>query len=175
MNFKQILCSIVLTTAIFGQIQSAQRLVGKNAPEFSAPALFPDGTVGTFNLKDYAGKKVVLYFYPVDNTPGCTKQAQNFRDGIAKLYDKDITLIGISCDSIQSHKRFQGKHHLPFPLVSDSRLHRGIAKKYGVVGFFCCKRRTFLIDEKGIIFKAFDKVVIETQIEDILKAYAAHQ
>lgn len=175
MFLKSIMHSILCTLALFGHIHTTNSLIGKKAPLFSEKALFPDGTVKELNLADYTGKKIVLYFYPVDNTPGCTKQAQNFRDGIAKLYDKDIVLIGISCDSIESHKRFQKKHQLPFPLVSDSRLHRRIGKKYpGTVSFFCYKRKTFLIDQQGIVFKAFDKVTIESQIEDILTEFKNH-
>lgn len=178
MNFKKVIFSLFFALCAVKNVQAeaqpsnAQELVGKKAPIFKAPALLPDGTICNLNLQDYIGKKVVLYFYPVDDTPGCTKQAKNFRDGIAKLYDQDIVLIGISCDSIKSHQEFQAKHKLPFPLVSDSRWKRIVAKMYGVAGFLYCKRRTFLINENGTIFKAFDKVNIEQQIEEILKAFA---
>lgn len=175
MKFKHFFYSVFYTFAILGHLsaQSSNSLLNQKAPLFIAKALFADGHVGTFNLADYAGQRVVLYFYPMDNTPGCTKQAQVFRDGIAKLEDQGIVLIGISCDSIEAHKRFQNKHHLPYTLVSDSRLHRSIGKKYpGTVSFGCYKRKTFLINENGIVFKVFEQVNIEHQIDDILKAFA---
>ncbi|OGB86521.1 hypothetical protein A3J41_02640 [candidate division TM6 bacterium RIFCSPHIGHO2_12_FULL_38_8] len=154
------------------QVQAKNKILGKQAPDFTATTLFPDGSVKDFHLHDHMGKKIVLYFYPMDNTPGCTKQAQNFRDGIAKLDKQGISLVGISCNSIESHKRFQKKYNLPYPLVSDSRLHRSIGKKYpGTVSFGCYKRKTFLINKQGCVFKIFDKVNIENQIEDILKAF----
>ena len=174
MNFKKICYAIFCSIASLGHLQTkpVQTLLGHKAPTFIATALFADGSVGNFNLADYAGKKVVLYFYPVDNTPGCTKQAQNFRDGIAQLQDQDIVLVGISCDSIESHKRFQKKYSLPYILVSDSRLHRSIGKKYpGTISFGCYKRKTFLINENGIVIKIFDKINIDNQIQDIIKAF----
>ena len=172
MKFKSKFLSTISLLSIFSQIYAFRpNLLGKKAPEFKAQAVFADGSTGTFNLKNFAGKKIVLYFYPMDRTIGCTKQAQNFRDGIAKLEKQNITLVGISCDSVHSHKRFQEIHKLPYILVSDSRWHRTIAKLYGTVSFFISKRKTFLIDEKGIVFKIFDKVNIETQIDDILTAF----
>ncbi len=168
--FSLIICALALSS--FMQTKTTS-LIGQKAPGFTAKALFPDGSVKDFKLSDYAGKKVVLYFYPADNTPGCSKQAQSFRDGIAKLEAEGITLVGISCDSIEAHKRFQKKFNLPYILVSDSRLHRTIGKKFpGTISFGFYKRKTFLINEQGIVFKKFDKIKIETQIDDILKAFA---
>ncbi len=162
---------LTFLTLSLTSMHANQSLVGKKAPEFIAKALFPDGSISDFNLKDYFGKKIVLYFYPADNTPGCSKQAQNFRDNIARLHKKGIILIGISCDSIKSHKRFQQKHHLPFPLISDSRWKRTISKLYKVAGFLYSKRRTILINEQGTVFKVFDKVNIQNQIDEILQAF----
>lgn len=177
MNKKQILYSILCSVTLFCSAQAKTKsILGQKAPDFSAKALFPDGSVKDFTLSDYAGKNVVLYFYPADNTPGCSKQAQNFADGIAKLQTQGITLVGISCDSIEAHKRFQKKFNLPYILVSDSRLHRTVGKKYpGTISFGFYKRKTFLIDESGTVFKKFDKVKIETQINDILTAFAEHK
>lgn len=176
MNKKSLFYSIMCALAFSSFIQTkTTNLIGTKAPEFAANALFPDGSVKEFKLSDYAGKKVVLYFYPADNTPGCSKQAQNFRDGIAKLEAEGITLVGISCDSIEAHKRFQKKFNLPYILVSDSRLHRTIGKKFpGTISFGFYKRKTFLINEQGIVFKKFDKVKIETQIDDILAEFASN-
>lgn len=174
MTKKSIFYTLFCFLALGGCTQSkTNNLVGQKAPEFSAKALYPDGSVKEFKLSDYEGKKVVLYFYPADNTPGCSKQAQNFRDGIAKLEAEGITLVGISCDSIEAHKRFQKKFNLPYILVSDSRLHRTIGKKFpGTISFGFYKRKTFLINEQGIVFKRFDKIKIESQIDDILAAFA---
>lgn len=173
MKMKSKIFATITILSLFSQVFALRpALLGKKAPEFKAQAVFADGSTGTFNLKDFAGKKIILYFYPMDRTTGCTKQAQNFRDGIARLEAENIVLVGISCDSVRSHKRFQEIYQLPYILVSDSRWHRTIAKLYGAVSFFISKRRTFLIDEKGIVFKVFDKVNIETQIDDILAAFA---
>ncbi len=167
--FYSILCSI----ALYAPIQAkTTTLIGQQAPDFISQALFPDGSVKEFKLSDYTGKKIVLYFYPADNTPGCSKQAQSFRDGIKQLEEQGIMVVGISCDSIQAHKRFQKKFDLPYILVSDSRLHRNIGKKYpGTISFGFYKRKTFLINEQGIVFKKFDKIKIENQIDDILTAF----
>lgn len=168
MKLKHILPSLLLISHVsFSEVD----LICKPAPLFSAQAVFADGTVKKFNLKDFIGQKLVLYFYPMDNTPGCTKQAQNFRDNIKKLKKDGITLVGISCDSIKSHKKFQKKYDLPYILVSDSRRRKFISKKYGVNTFLMSKRKTFLIDECGNIFKKFDQINIEEQIDEILKAF----
>jgi peroxiredoxin Q/BCP len=159
------------TLFLASTIHTTEDLVCKPAPLFKADALFPNGSVKTFNLKDFIGQKLVLYFYPMDNTPGCTKQAKNFRDNIEKLKKEGITLIGISCDSIKSHKKFQKKHQLPYILVSDSRKHQTISKKYGTKSILMSKRKTFLIDECGTIFKKFDSVNIEEQVDEIIKAF----
>ncbi|MBI2344465.1 peroxiredoxin [Candidatus Dependentiae bacterium] len=168
MKFKYLFFCIMLISHIS---YSDDNLLCKAAPLFTAQAVFPDGTIKKFDLKDFIGQKLVLYFYPMDNTPGCTKQAKNFRDNIQKLKDQGITLIGISCDSIKSHKNFQKKYALPYILVSDSRRKRTILKKYKINTFFMSKRRTFLVDACGNIFKKFDHVNIEEQVDEILKAF----
>jgi peroxiredoxin Q/BCP len=169
MNLKYFFCSLLglcATTAF-----ASHNLINKPAPHFKAQAVFPDGSVKNFDLADYQGKKIVLYFYPMDNTAGCTCQAKNFRDNIEKLEAEGITLIGISCDSIKSHLKFQEKHALPYILVSDARSSQAIAKMYGVDTWFMSKRKTFLIDEHGTLFKKFNKINIEEQINDIIQAF----
>jgi len=115
-------------------------------------------------LEEYAGKKVILYFYPRDNTPGCTKQACGFGELYPQFMEKDAVVIGISKDSVASHKRFEEKYNLPFLLLSDTELEAIQAydvwkekKNYGKVSMGVV-RTTYLIDEDGIIVKGFDKV-----------------
>lgn len=133
---------------------------GVKAPEFS----LPDQNGKMHTLEEYRGKKVVLYFYPKDNTPGCTKQACNFGELYPQFQEKGAVVIGISKDSIASHKKFQEKYGLPFTLLSDPELSAIQAydvwqeknmygkKTMGVV------RTTYLIDEQGMIIKAMGKV-----------------
>ena len=115
-------------------------------------------------LSDYRGKKVILYFYPKDMTAGCTKQACSFRDLMPQFRDKGAVILGVSKDSVASHKKFESAHGLPFPLLSDPDLTVIQAydvwkekKNYGKVSMGVV-RTTYLIDENGIIVKAFDKV-----------------
>lgn len=162
-----LLPTLFLTNAMY----ATDDLVCKSAPLFKADAVFPDGSVKKFDLKNFIGQKLVLYFYPMDNTPGCTKQAKNFRDNIKRLKKEGITLIGISCDSIKSHKKFQKKHQLPYILVSDSRKHQTISKKYGTKTVLMSKRKTFLINECGVVFKKFDTINIEEQVDEIIQAF----
>ena len=134
--------------------------VGTRAPAFTLPD--QDGTM--VSLKDFKGQKVVLYFYPKDNTPGCMKQACNFGELLPQFREKGAVVIGVSKDSVASHKKFQEKFGLPFTLLSDTELKVIQAydvwqeknmygkKTMGVV------RSTYLIDEKGKIVKAFGKV-----------------
>lgn len=164
--------ALILSSIIFSNVQASQKLIGQPAPIFKSQAVFPDGSVGNLNLEDYKGKNIVLYFYPMDNSPGCTIQAQSFRNEIARLQNKNIMVIGISSDSIQSHLKFQNKLALPYPLASDQYGKNAIAKKYYATGFFFNKRITFLINQDGIIFKIFDNVTIQDQINDILNSFA---
>ncbi len=134
--------------------------IGTKAPVFTLPD--QDGKM--VSLKDFMGQKVVLYFYPKDNTPGCTKQACNFGELLPLFREKGAVVIGVSKDSVASHKKFQEKFGLPFTLLSDPELQAIQAydvwqeknmygkKTMGVV------RTTYLIDEKGVIVKAFGKV-----------------
>ena len=134
--------------------------VGTKAPAFSLPD--QNGEVRT--LEEYAGKKVILYFYPKDNTSGCTKQACAFGELYPQFLEKDAVVIGVSKDSVASHKRFEEKNSLPFTLLSDPELEAIRAYDVWKEKKTCGKvsmgvvRTTYLIDENGIIVKAFDKV-----------------
>ncbi len=147
---------------------------GSIAPAFNTK----DANGETVNLKDLRGQKVVLYFYPKDDTPGCTKEACSFRDAFAEFKKKGITVLGVSPDSEASHKKFETKYKLPFTLLADT--DRSIAEAYGVWGekkfmgrtYMGVHRTTFLIDEKGKIKRIFEKVKPEDHASEVLKAFA---
>jgi peroxiredoxin Q/BCP len=134
--------------------------IGSKAPDFT----LPDQNGENHSLKDYKGKKVILYFYPKDNTSGCTKQACGFGELLPQFTEKGAVILGVSKDSVASHKKFEEKFSLPFTLLSDTELNVIKAydvwkekKNYGKVSMGVV-RTTYLIDEKGVIVKAFDKV-----------------
>ena len=134
--------------------------IGSKAPDFT----LPDQNGENHSLKDYKGKKVILYFYPKDNTSGCTKQACGFGELLPQFTEKGAVILGVSKDSVVSHKKFEEKFSLPFTLLSDTELNVIKAydvwkekKNYGKVSMGVV-RTTYLIDEKGVIVKAFDKV-----------------
>ena len=144
--------------------------VGMNAPEFT----LPDKNGNMVSLSDFLGKKVVLYFYPKDNTPGCTRQACAFALKNKEIENKNAVVIGISKDSVNSHLNFATKHNLPFVLLSDSDLSAIQAygvwqekKLYGKVSMGVV-RTTFLIDEKGIVQAVMPKVKPDTNADEIL-------
>jgi peroxiredoxin Q/BCP len=147
---------------------------GDKAPEFSAP----DAAGKIIHLKDLRGKKVVLYFYPKDDTPGCTREACSFRDSFARFKKLGIEVLGVSLDSEARHKKFAAKYDLPFRLLADT--NRAISESYGTYGekkfmgrtYMGNHRRTFLIDEKGKIKKIFDKVKPEGHAEEVLNAFS---
>ena len=133
---------------------------GTKAPEFSL--LDENGEIR--NLSDYKGKKLILYFYPKDNTPGCTKQACGFANLYPQFSEKGVEIVGISKDSVASHKKFKEKYSLPFTILSDTELQTIQAydvwkekKLYGKTSMGIV-RTTYLIDENGVIIKAMDKV-----------------
>jgi len=127
------------------------------------------------SLKNFLGKKVILYFYPKDMTSGCTKQACDFRDNIKKYEKKNAVVIGVSADSVQSHKKFEEKYDLPFTILSDEK--KTVLQKYGVWKeksmygrkYFGIERTTFIIDEKGKIDKIYHKVKIQNHISTVLQ------
>ncbi len=134
--------------------------VGMKAPAFS----LPDQNGEMHTLEDYKGKKVILYFYPKDSTAGCTKQACGFADLYPQFMEKGAVILGVSKDSVKSHKNFETKYNLPFTLLSDPELSCIQAydvwkekKNYGKVSMGVV-RTTYLIDEDGVIVKVFNKV-----------------
>jgi peroxiredoxin Q/BCP len=144
---------------------------GIKAPEFK----LQDKDGNLVNLSDFKNKKVVLYFYPRDNTPGCTKQACSFRENYEKFKSKDVVVIGVSKDSVKSHTNFAQKYDLPFILLSDPELEVIKAydvwqekKLYGKVSMGVV-RTTYIIDENGIIEKVYDKVKTDKNAEEILE------
>lgn len=142
------------------------------APEFST--IDQNGEV--VSLVQYRGKKVILYFYPKDNTPGCTKQACGFKDMYPHFVEKGAVVLGVSKDSVASHKKFETKYSLPFPLLADTEL--AIIKAYDVwqekslygKKYMGIERTTYLINEEGIIEKVFSKVKAANNPMDMLNA-----
>ena len=146
--------------------------IGKPAPTFSKPT---DGG-GTLSLKDLKGKKVILYFYPKDDTPGCTKEACGFRDALPDFGVADAEVIGVSKDSAAKHDKFKAKYDLPFTLVSDE--DGEICEAYGTwveksmygKKYMGIDRATFLIDEKGVVRRVWRKVKVPGHVEEVLEA-----
>jgi len=146
---------------------------GRTAPAFTTT----DAEGKTVRLKDFRGQRVVLYFYPKDDTPGCTKEACSFRDDFAAFDKRGIKVLGISTDNEASHKKFAQKYHLPFTLLTDP--DHSIAEAYQSYGqkkfmgrtYMGVHRTTFLIDEKGKIKKIFEKVKPEEHAREVLEAF----
>jgi peroxiredoxin Q/BCP len=159
---------LLITSVIFAQTTLK---VGDKAPDFTAK----DQDGNQVSLAQYKGKKVILYFYPKDGTPGCTAEACNLRDNKEVLMKEGYSILGVSTDDEASHKSFQQQHSLPFPLVADT--DKSINQKYGVwvekerdgKKFFGTARTTFIIDEKGVITKIIDKVDTKDHATQILK------
>lgn len=147
---------------------------GKKAPAFT----LNDQDGKTHRLSDYAGRPVVLYFYPKDDTPGCTKEACQFRDGLKKLAGRGAVVLGVSADSVESHKRFKEKFRLNFPLLSDPDRRMltayGVWKQKSLYGrtFMGVERTTVLIDEAGRIAKVFPRVKVDGHLEEVLAELA---
>lgn len=143
---------------------------GIKAPSFKAPD--QEGVVRS--LKDYAGKWVILYFYPKDDTPGCTKEACGFRDGFAKYKRAGIEIIGVSVDSVKKHAKFVEKYSLPFTLLSDE--DKKIVEAYGVWGmkkfmgreYMGTNRVSYLINPEGKIAKVYDQVKPDEHADEVL-------
>lgn len=146
--------------------------VGDKAPDFNLPS---DGG-GKISLKALRGKKIVLYFYPKDDTPGCTTEACAFRDSLPDFSKVKATIIGVSKDDVKSHDRFKKKYDLPFPLLSDE--DGKLVKAFGVWveksmygrKYMGIDRSTFLIDEKGIVRGVWRKVKVNGHAEEVLEA-----
>ncbi|MCC5898962.1 MAG: peroxiredoxin [Phormidium sp. GEM2.Bin31] len=140
--------------------------VGSTAPDFTAK----DTNGDTITLSQFKGKTVVLYFYPKDDTPGCTKEAQGFRDAYAEIQGKDMVVLGVSMDDEASHKQFTEKYGLPFQLVADP--DGTVTRAYDVEGGGYSKRVTYIIDGDGKIIQVFDKVDTANHAKDILSSVA---
>jgi thioredoxin-dependent peroxiredoxin len=149
--------------------------VGEKAPAFSTK----DQDGKTVKLSDFKGRKVALYFYPKDDTPGCTKEACSFRDAWAQLKRRKVAVLGVSVDDEKSHRKFADKFSLPFTLLADT--DKAIVKTYGTWGeksmygrkYMGTHRVTYLIDEKGKIAGVWPKVKPEGHAEEILAAVDA--
>lgn len=145
--------------------------IGTKAPDFSLPD--QDGVMHT--LSEYKGQKVILYFYPKDNTKGCTTQACNFAELYPQIQEKGAIVLGVSKDSIKSHKNFKEKYHLPFTLLSDPEVKvidaYGVWQEKRMYGrtYMGIVRSTYLIDKEGIIVKAFEKVKAKDNPEQMLE------
>jgi thioredoxin-dependent peroxiredoxin len=137
--------------------------VGAKAPDFNVK----DTNGNTVVLSSFLGQKVVMYFYPKDDTPGCTKQACSFRDNYATYLQKGITVLGVSQDDEAAHQAFTSKFSLPFPLLAD--VGGAISKAYDVDAGGYAKRVTYVIDENGSIAHVDDAVSTATHADDILK------
>ncbi len=147
-------------------------VIGKPAPDFTLPST----TGEAISLRQYKGKKtVVLYFYPKDETPGCTREACDFRDHTAEFDRFDTVVLGVSTDGLDSHKQFMEKHKLPFPLLSDE--DAAVSRKYGVYKqrnlygkkYMGIERTTFVIDKTGRIAQIYPKVKVDGHIGALLE------
>ena len=146
--------------------------VGQKAPDFTVM----NDKGEKVKLSDYKGKKIVLYFYPKDDTPGCTKEACAFRDGISKIKARGAVVLGVSPDSVESHKKFRDKFELNFPLLADTE--KKVVEAYGtwkersMYGrkYMGVERTTFVIDEQGKISHIFPKVKVGEHYDEVLEA-----
>jgi peroxiredoxin Q/BCP len=151
---------------LFSAFCKAEIKAGEAAPDFD----MVDQYNKPHKLSDYKGKWVVLYFYPRDDTPGCTTEACNFRDDIFKIRKLNAEVIGVSVDSAESHTKFAGKHGLPFPLLSDGDAQ--VAKNYGALWSLgpikVAKRHSFIIDPAGNLAKIYRDVKPEDHSDEII-------
>ena len=152
---------------------SAEFRLGDKAPTFTLKTLGG----AQVSLADFRGKRVVLYFYPKDDTPGCTKEACSFRDGAAQLRQRGAVVLGVSTDSVESHRKFKAKYHLNFPLLSDAE--KQVVQAYGVWKtksmygrtYLGIERTTVIIDQAGKVARIFPKVSVEGHLEEVLAAF----
>jgi len=145
--------------------------IGTPAPDFTAK----DQNNKTITLSKFRGKRVILYFYPKDDTPGCTKEACGFRDAYAGFKKKGVIVLGVSTDSVESHATFAKKYKLSFPLVADA--DKKIAKAYDVIGFIggllgTASRVTYVIDKEGVIEEVFTSVNPAEHASDLLAVFS---
>lgn len=163
-----LVCLILLYSGYRASKKSSKNslAIGSNAPDFS----LVDDTNTTQILSHMRGSRVAIYFYPKDQTPGCTAQACSIADSLGALRDQNIHVWGISYDSPASHAAFKQKYHLTFPLLSDS--DKKVATLYGAKGLLFAKRITFLIDEQGIIVAIIKDIDTKNHSQQILKGFA---
>lgn len=162
-------------TADPGTVDPGTLDAGDPAPDFS----LPDATGKIFNLADFQGQRLVLYFYPRDNTPGCTKEACGFRDAYPDYQGQNVVVLGVSTDNAKSHQKFIAKHDLPFPLLVDAGGE--VASRYGSYGlkkfmgkeYLGISRSTFIIGPDGLLEKVYRKVKSETHAAQVLEDLAA--
>jgi len=146
--------------------------IGQKITDFSADVTGDS----TFKLSDYAGKAVLLYFYPRDNTPGCTQEGKDFRDNYAKFEEKNVAIFGVSRDSVKVHEGFKSKHEFPFELISDK--NEAVCKLFDVIKekkmygktHMGIERSTFLINAEGVLVEQWRKVKVKEHIGQVLEA-----
>jgi peroxiredoxin Q/BCP len=149
---------------------AAELAVGVKAPDFS----LPDDSGNTVSLKNFQGRQVILYFYPKDDTPGCTKEACGFRDASSRLQKSRAVVLGVSLDRETAHQKFKAKYGLPFPLLSDEDAL--VSKAYGVYKqrnlygrrSWGIERSTFVIDPMGLIQAIYRKVKVDGHVDEVL-------
>jgi peroxiredoxin Q/BCP len=169
LNFASIYSLMLMLVSLVWPFSSSaenQLVAGDAAPGFE----LIDQYNNKHNLVDYAGKWVVLYFYPKDDTPGCTTEACSFRDDIFKIHELGAEVLGVSLDSAESHARFAEKHGLPFSLLSDAEAV--VAEKYGCLTSMgpltYAKRHTFIIDPEGKLAKIYRKVKPKEHVAEVI-------
>ena len=178
MRWLVIIAAVAVAVALMAlrprRARAAMPQEGESAPDFQGQMVY-QGQIRPIKLSDYKGYKLVLYFYPKDNTPGCTKEACAFRDGFAKFKTAGVYILGASVDGAQSHTAFIQKYNLPFPLLLDP--DKKIATAYGAANGIPIlglnRRITFVIDEHGKIIKVYPAVDPSTNATEIIQAYGA--
>lgn len=164
---KFILAPVIILGFLWGK--SMPIIIGDPAPDFS----LLDENGKTHTLSNYRGQKVVVYFYPKDDTPGCTKEACGIRDTYSLFENNNIVVFGISYDNAASHRKFKKKFEIPFHLLTDE--DKSVSKSYGADGMFFPSRKTYLIGEDGTLVKIYDKVNVLNHAVDILQFYSENQ
>lgn len=143
--------------------------VGQPAPSFS----LPDHTGKIHSLADYTGQWLLIYFYPKDDTPGCTTEACSLRDNLPKFKDMTAAIVGISADSVASHAKFAAKYGLPFTILADE--DKSVCEAYGTRGVLGIKRNSFLVNPKGVIVKVYEGVKPAAHAAEVLADITALQ
>ena len=172
LKYKIIYTTLIFLVMVFNTNASKELTVGMDAPDFK---LVDQDNIER-SLADYKGKWVVLYFYPKDDTPGCTKEACSFRDNIEIINKLNTSILGVSVDSQESHKEFSEKYSLPFPILAD--INGKVAEKYdsfsSFVGFKYASRHTFIINPSGKIHKIYKKVDPSKHAAEIIEELEKH-